>query len=526
MKSIIIKTAGLFICWLFLLTCAIQAAAQIGIEPEIVTTCNDPDVSIHITHDGTAYTISIDGLTSGKTIRKIEWRQGENTGNTIPPVAGQTTYSFIAANTGIIYIDVAIGTNSTLSVTGVGVTVSINDIQQANASIEAGTAVKVVVAAVNNQTNIRNITGYSADKSLIISGTGSTIEFTMPASDLFLQVNTVSTTPPAEMPDEDKKPEAPVITIPDGAVNTTPPAPDKEVCLQLVIDQPLAKDSSRIADVIKDLQTGDNKLSILELDIRLEKITTDKNSGSETRETLSFTQKPVIITLPYPAGVTREDRIVIYHLTGSGQTEIIYPTQTDNWLRFSISRFSPFIVTVSKSEVPVTGVSVSPVTLTLKMGSVTTGQLTAIVEGGMPDSQGLIWESANPTVATVDAAGVVNAIAPGTTTIKARTEFGGYEATCTVVVQEADPAGPGPDPEDPEQPVANERVTSSPPTAYGTKGGVILHSITSEGARIYNVRGILVRNLDRQSGTRRVLLPASLYIVRFTDGTTRKIVTR
>ena len=55
--------------------------------------------------------------------------------------------------------------------------------------------------------------------------------------------------------------------------------------------------------------------------------------------------------------------------------------------------------------------------------------ITASTPGGIP----VVWESANPKVATVDSEGVVHGLKKGKTRIIARTE--GASATCTVRVK-------------------------------------------------------------------------------------------
>jgi|GEM_PF-874702 len=85
--------------------------------------------------------------------------------------------------------------------------------------------------------------------------------------------------------------------------------------------------------------------------------------------------------------------------------------------------------------VPVTGVSLSPTSATLytNTGS-STLQLTAQVAPAEATDKTVAWSSANPAVATVDADGLVQARAVGTTVITATTADGSYTATCTITV--------------------------------------------------------------------------------------------
>ena len=88
-------------------------------------------------------------------------------------------------------------------------------------------------------------------------------------------------------------------------------------------------------------------------------------------------------------------------------------------------------------SVSVTGVTVSPTTLALKTG--TTGTLTATVTPGTAAVTSVSWSSSDEAVATVDK-GVVTAVAEGTATITAKTDDGGFTATCEVTVTSDAPA--------------------------------------------------------------------------------------
>lgn len=83
--------------------------------------------------------------------------------------------------------------------------------------------------------------------------------------------------------------------------------------------------------------------------------------------------------------------------------------------------------------VEVTGVTVSPVTLTVKEGQ--TGQLTATVAPAEAD-QTVEWASMDTKIATVDANGIVTGVKSGTTRIFARSKaFPDKQASCDVTVE-------------------------------------------------------------------------------------------
>ena len=101
-----------------------------------------------------------------------------------------------------------------------------------------------------------------------------------------------------------------------------------------------------------------------------------------------------------------------------------------------------FVITACSDDdevesVSVTGVTVSPTTLALKTG--TTGTLTATVTPGTAAVTSVSWSSSDEAVATVDK-GVVTAVAEGTATITAKTDDGGFTATCEVTVTSDAPA--------------------------------------------------------------------------------------
>lgn len=88
-------------------------------------------------------------------------------------------------------------------------------------------------------------------------------------------------------------------------------------------------------------------------------------------------------------------------------------------------------VTVKAAEIPVTGVSLDKTALAMTIGDADV-QLTATVKPDNATNADVDWESSDLSVATVDGAGIVHAVADGTATITA--QAGGKTATCTVTV--------------------------------------------------------------------------------------------
>lgn len=93
----------------------------------------------------------------------------------------------------------------------------------------------------------------------------------------------------------------------------------------------------------------------------------------------------------------------------------------------------------------VTGITLDPTTLTLKLGDTTTATLTATVAPANATNPALRWASNNDAVVTVDAgttrmsgAVIITAKAPGTAVIIAEaTDGSGVKASCTVTVEAA-----------------------------------------------------------------------------------------
>ncbi|HQK38068.1 MAG TPA: Ig-like domain-containing protein, partial [Bacteroidales bacterium] len=98
----------------------------------------------------------------------------------------------------------------------------------------------------------------------------------------------------------------------------------------------------------------------------------------------------------------------------------------------STAVFENVTVNSGSSTIPVTGVTVSPTSLSLTVGQ--TGQLTATVQPSDATNKNVSWSSSNTSVATVNSSGLVTAIAAGSATITVTTQDGGKTATCAVTV--------------------------------------------------------------------------------------------
>lgn len=87
---------------------------------------------------------------------------------------------------------------------------------------------------------------------------------------------------------------------------------------------------------------------------------------------------------------------------------------------------------VTVKEVKVTGVTISPNTLTLKPGS--NAKLAISISPENASNKGVNIISTDPSVATVDNEGNISALKNGTTVLVVTTKDGGFTATCNVTV--------------------------------------------------------------------------------------------
>ncbi|MBO4540945.1 MAG: Ig domain-containing protein, partial [Bacilli bacterium] len=88
----------------------------------------------------------------------------------------------------------------------------------------------------------------------------------------------------------------------------------------------------------------------------------------------------------------------------------------------------------SSQGIEVTGVTLNAATLEIGVGK--TAQLTATITPENAANKNLSWTSANPSVATVSAEGVVTGVALGTTLVTVTTEDGNRTASCAITVKE------------------------------------------------------------------------------------------
>ena len=108
---------------------------------------------------------------------------------------------------------------------------------------------------------------------------------------------------------------------------------------------------------------------------------------------------------------------------GSGWTNIIAKVDGGGWQNW---------LTVYVRDKRVEGISLDEYYIKMYPGDKKT--LTATIYPDYAANQNVIWSSLDEAVATVDANGVVTAVAPGWTSVKVVTEESGYESYCSVEV--------------------------------------------------------------------------------------------
>ena len=91
-----------------------------------------------------------------------------------------------------------------------------------------------------------------------------------------------------------------------------------------------------------------------------------------------------------------------------------------------------FTFNITVSDVPVTGITIAPEKMELKVGG--SGKFTATVSPSDATDQGLTWSSDNEKIAAVDSEGSVKAIAAGTATITVTAADGKHQAKAAVTV--------------------------------------------------------------------------------------------
>jgi hypothetical protein len=162
----------------------------------------------------------------------------------------------------------------------------------------------------------------------------------------------------------------------------------------------------------------------------------DDWTGANPTATLTVTYTPNSPTTPGVTWSSSDASVASVNSNGEvtglkDGTATITATSIDNT---SITATCTVIV---MAFMPATGVSIDTPDFALQIGGTTTGTLTATVLPTNTTDKTVTWESSDPTVVSVSAAGQVTAQKVGTATITAKTHNGKVSAARTVTVYPA-----------------------------------------------------------------------------------------
>lgn len=130
------------------------------------------------------------------------------------------------------------------------------------------------------------------------------------------------------------------------------------------------------------------------------------------------------------------------------------------------------ITVTKKPDVPCTGVTINPKSISLGIGQ--TNSLNVAISPSNATNKSVTWSSDKTSVASVDENGVITGIAPGTAKVTVKTADGGWEDFSTVTVKEA-----------PTYNTYTQRFLdlrakmNDPANGYFSKDGVPYHSVES-----------------------------------------------
>ncbi len=176
-----------------------------------------------------------------------------------------------------------------------------------------------------------------------------------------------------------------------------------------------------------DVSVIDETISVTGVSVSPTSVTIDVNESA----TLSETVAPSDATNQSVSWSSSNSNVATVSSTGvvtgiASGTATITVTTVDGGYTASAA------IVVNAVDIPVAGVSVSPTSASISVGSSTT--LSAVVNPTNATNQSVSWSSEDVTVASVNSSGVVSGITEGTTYITVTTDDGGYTASATVEV--------------------------------------------------------------------------------------------
>jgi len=142
-------------------------------------------------------------------------------------------------------------------------------------------------------------------------------------------------------------------------------------------------------------------------------------------------------------------------------------------------------ITVTSNTVPTTGVAVTPTSASVNVGATTS--LVATVAPSNATNKSVTWSSSNPSIATVNGAGVVTGVAAGSATITATTANGGFTASSTITVVGGGNTG---------TPCANPTNAALPLTQNGVGDVCFVSSGTVSFVNSWNMQLVEINGVD------------------------------
>lgn len=191
------------------------------------------------------------------------------------------------------------------------------------------------------------------------------------------------------------------------------------------------KGTLKTTQYAKDIKCTINWSPINTTALSINKTSTTLNVGAT--ETLSVTRTPASVSYPTISWSSSNTSVATVNASGvitavGNGTATITAKTTDGT---NISKTCSVTV-----QTPVSGVTVSPTSLSLNAGSTYT--LTKSISPSTASNQNVTWSSSNTSVATVNASGVVTAVGNGTATITCTSSAdSSKKGTCSVTVTTA-----------------------------------------------------------------------------------------
>ena len=190
------------------------------------------------------------------------------------------------------------------------------------------------------------------------------------------------------------------------------------------------KGTLKTTQYAKDIKCTINWSPINTTALSINKTSTTLNKGAT--ETLTVTRTPSSVSYPTISWSSSNTSVATVNSSGvvtavGNGTATITATTTDGT---NISKTCSVTV-----RTPVTGVTVSPTTLTLNVGGTYT--LAKTITPSDASNQNVVWSTDNTSIATVDSSGKVTAVSKGTCNITCTSsENSSYKSSCSVTVNQ------------------------------------------------------------------------------------------